>query len=133
MRTSSPTLSERIVCSEIGTFSSIILIEPGLDFAGVVEDSALAAIRPAHVADAHEERRGQAIGRANFHAEQSRFAAETHRANAEFIRGVQNVLLKLVEFGIRIPIIETAQELLLRKFVADRAIAADANAEDAGA
>src|ERR1044072_9531660 len=106
-----------MVRSRIGTFSSIILVEPGLDFAGVVEDSALAAIGPAHVADADEEGGGEAIGLADFYAEQGGFAAETRGSDAEFVRGVQNVLLEFVEIGIGIAIVEAAEELLLGIFV----------------
>src|ERR1041385_5570851 len=88
-------------------------------------------IRPAHVAHADEIRRRQTIQHADFCAEQRRLAAETHWADAEFVRGLDDILFELVEFGIRIAVIELAQELLLGKFVARRAVAADAHAENA--
>src|SRR6266540_776136 len=68
IRTSSRTFSAQIFSFENGAFSSIISVEPGLNFAVGVEDGALAAIGPAHVTDADEVRGGQTIGRADFYA-----------------------------------------------------------------
>src|SRR5690348_1792946 len=109
--TGSPTLRERIFSSVKGRLREIISIQPFLDCAGAVEGGALAAVSPTHVADADKEGGGQSIGRADLHAEQSGFAAKTHRSDSEFIRGVQHVLLELIEFGNGIAICEHAQEL----------------------
>src|SRR5688572_9982965 len=131
--TSSPTLSERIFSSVNGRVTGIILIKPLLDFAGLAERCALAAIRPAHVADADKEGGGKAIGGADFYAEQRRFSAEAHGPNAEFVGGAEDIALKFGQFLGGIGVVESAEELLFREFVASGAIAANADAEDAGA
>src|SRR3954462_15471700 len=87
IKTSSPTFNDRTVCSEMGIFSSIISVEPGLDRAIFGEDSALAPIGPAHIADADEKGGGQAIDRANLDAQQGSLAAETHWSNAKLVGG----------------------------------------------
>ena len=107
------------------------LIKPFLNFTIRIQRHALTPIRPAHVADAHEKGRGQAVRRANLHAQQRRLAAESHRADAEFVRRLQDVLLERVEFGDRIAVGDQPQELRLAHLVARRAVAADAHAEDA--
>ena len=93
---------------------------------------ALAAIGPAHVADADEIGRRQAVRHTNFHAQQRRLAAKTHRADAEFVGRLQNVLLQLVQFRIR----DCGRRIsrrnwVLLNLVAGRAVAADAHAENA--
>ena len=87
--------------------------------------------RPAHVAHAHEIRRRHAIGRADFHAKQRGLAAETHRADAEFVRRFQNVLLQRVELWLRITVVEPAEKLRLAQLIAGRAVAADTHTENA--
>src|SRR5688572_1123829 len=131
--TSSPTLSERIFSSVNGRVTGIILIKPLLDFAGLAERCALAAIGPTHVAHADKEGGGKAIGRADFYAEQRGFSAEAHGPNAEFVGGAEDIALELGQFLGGIGVVERAQELLFREFVASGAIAADADTEDAGA
>jgi hypothetical protein len=106
-------------------------IQPLPNFPICIQRHALTPIHPAHVADAHEIGRGQAVRRANLHAQQRRLAAETHRADAEFICCLQNVLLQPVEFGIRIAVVEFAEELRLAQLVAGCTVAADAHTEDA--
>src|SRR6187401_2859881 len=82
--TASPTFSERTSTSSQGVLSFTIRnsVKPAVDFTIAVKLHALPAIRPTHVADAHEERSGQAIGGANLHPEQRRFASKPHRPNA---------------------------------------------------
>src|SRR5436190_24331952 len=96
--TSSPFLSARIFSSVNGAEREIMLVKPLGDFALSVEFDALPTVRPAHVTDADEERRRQAIRRAHFHPEQRCFAAKTHRADAQFIRRLQHILFERVEF-----------------------------------
>src|SRR5512143_1221952 len=106
-------------------------IQPLPDLPVLIQRHTLPSKRPAHVAHADEIRRRQTIQHADLRAKQSRLAAETQRADAEFVRGPDDVLFELVEFRIRIAIVEFAQELLFREFVTGRAIAADAYAENA--
>src|SRR5512139_3176443 len=63
MVTSSPTFSARTAASVTGVESWIIVVsvKPFLDLAGRIECHALAAIGPAHVADADEIRGRQPI------------------------------------------------------------------------
>ena len=88
---------------------------------------------PAHVADTHEIRRRHAVGRADLHAEQCRFAAEPHRADAQLIGSLEDVLLKFVQFRVGIAIVEVAEKFALGELVAGRPVAADAHAENARA
>src|SRR5438552_1292797 len=67
-------------------------VKPLHNFALPVQRHAQPAIRPAHVTDAHEIGRRQTIDRANLHAQQSRFAPEAHRPNAQRVRRFQYVL-----------------------------------------
>src|SRR5688500_14548582 len=115
--TSSPTLSERIFSSVNGRVTGIILVQPLLDFPGLTKGCALAAIGPAHVADADEEGGGKAIGSADFYAEQRGFAAEAHRPNAEFVGGVENIAFEFGEFLGGVGVVERAEELLFGEFV----------------
>src|SRR6185369_18081948 len=85
--TASPTFSERISPSSHGVVSFAISIEPSLNLTGA-QLHALAPIRPAHVTDADKVGHQQPIRSADFHAEQNRLAAETHRPDAEFVRRV---------------------------------------------
>ena len=96
-----------------------------------IQRHALTPERPAHVADAHEKGRGQPVCRANFHAQQGRLAAKTHRADAEFVRGFQNVLLQRVKLRHRIAVGNQPQKLRLAHLVARCTVAADAHAENA--
>ena len=88
---------------------------------------------PAHVADTHEIRRRHPVGRADFNAEQRRFSTKPHRADAQLIGCFKDVLLKFVQFGIGIGIVEFAEKLALRKLVAGRPVATDAHSEYAWA
>src|SRR6185369_9878847 len=133
MRTSSPTLSERTLASEMGVVREIILIKPFFNFSLGAQRDALAAISPTHIADAHEEGGGQTVQDADLGAEQGGLAAETHRADAQFVCGIDDVFFEFIEFGVGIAVVEFPQELLLGRLVTGGAIAADANAEDARA
>src|SRR5688572_5618467 len=106
--TGSPTFSERMSASSQGVLSFIMpnSVKPAVDLTIAVKLHALTSIRPAHVADAHKKRGRKAIGGANLHAEQGRFAAESHRADAKFVRRVQDVLLEFVQFGNRVAVFE---------------------------
>src|ERR1035437_7838255 len=106
-------------------------VKPFLDLAVRVERHALAAIRPAHVADADKIGCGQAIEHADFGAQQGGLAAKTHWSNTELIRRLDDVALQLVALGVWVAIIESAQELLLRILIAGGSVAADADAENA--
>src|ERR1044071_9406959 len=75
--TSSPTLSARILSSVKGRESLVMSVKPFGDFAVVAQGHALPPVSPAHVTDAHEERRRQPVRRANLHPQQGRLAAET--------------------------------------------------------
>ena len=99
----------------------------------MAERRALAAIGPAHVADADEEGGGKAIGGADLYAEQGGLSAEAHRPDAEFVGSVEDVALEFGEFLGGVGIVERAEKLLLGEFVACGAVTADADAEDAGA
>src|SRR4051794_23251974 len=76
--TMSPTLSLRILSSVKGALSWIISIEPLLDLALRRDLRALAAIGPAHVRDADEIGRRNAVQRADLHAHERGLAAEAH-------------------------------------------------------
>jgi hypothetical protein len=108
-------------------------IQPLFDFTVVVQRDALASIGPAHVTDADEIGSGQTIRGADLHAEQGGLATEAHGADAEFVRGFQDVLLERIELRMGIAVFEFAEELGLAQFVTRSAIAADADAENAGA
>src|SRR5204862_4984893 len=112
IRTSSPTFSARIFSSVKGKEIEImILIQPPLNFSIRIQCHTLPPIRPAHITDAHEKRRWQAIHRADFHTEQSRLAAEAHRPDAQFVGGFQNVLFQRVQFLRRIAVGNQSQKL----------------------
>src|SRR5437763_635347 len=108
-------------------------VQPFAHLAVRVEIRTAAAIRPAHVRDADEVRRRQPVLRADLARQQSRVAAESHRADAALIRFVDNARFERGELRVVIRVVELAQELLLREVVAGGAVAADADAEDSGA
>src|SRR6266567_2146460 len=114
-------------------FGTPFSIQPFHDFPTGVQRHALPAIRPALVADADETGGWQTIDRADSHAEQSRPATKAHRADAQFVGRFQNVLFQRLQFRDRVVIVQEPQKLALGKFVTRGAIAADADAEDAGA
>src|SRR5262249_21953250 len=88
---------------------------------------------PAHVGDGDEERRGEAIDLADLAAEERGLPAEAHRTDAGLIGFLQEASLERGELGIGIGVLHGAEELLFRVGVAGGAVAADANAENAGA
>src|SRR6266540_4724824 len=98
-----------------------------------VEVHAAPAIRPAHVGDRDEERRRQAIERADLAGQQRGVAAEAHRADAGLVRLLHDALLERAELRVVVRVVEEPQELFLGAGVAAAAVAADADAEDAGA
>src|SRR4051794_11468166 len=132
MATESPTWRVRIVASSIGvvSFTRAISIQPLRHAAVHIELRAPAAIRPAHVCDRDEERCWQAIELADFAGQQRGLAAESHRSDAGLIRLLHHARFQVGEDGIRIRVIEHAQELFLREGVPGAAVAADADAED---
>lgn len=97
------------------------------------EDNPLAAEGPAHVADADEVAGRQAVEHADLAAEEGRLAAETHRADAEAVGRFHDVFFQTREGWHAVPVVEMTEELLLGVQIAGRAVAADANPEDAGA
>ena len=96
-----------------------------------IQSHALTPERPAHIAHAHEIRRRHAVRHADFHAQQRRLAAKTHRADAEFVRRFQNVLLQRIQLRLGIAVVQQPEKLRLAQFIARRAVAADAHAQHA--
>src|SRR5208283_5160207 len=129
--TASPTFSARTAASETGVVSVIMSIQPFPDAALLVQRHALAPVGPAHVADADEVGGGQAVEHADFGAQQGGLAAKAHRADTEFVGGLHNILLQLVQFRIWVVVVQSAEKLLLGEFVARRPVAADAHPKDA--
>src|SRR5688572_8716878 len=119
MATSSPTLSARILSSVKGRERGIIAgfgklsrsIQPLRDLAIAIQFDATPAVGPAHVAHADEIRRRHAVRRADLHAQQRGLAAETHRADAEFVGRLEDVLLQRVELRLGIAVVEQPEEL----------------------
>src|ERR1022692_2059347 len=138
MATSSPTCSARIFSSVKGNESSFMessslgpmdhrnagsdrnralpsrpfSIQPFFNPSIGIECHPLATVRPAHIADADKIGGRQSVQHADFRAEQSCPAAETHRTDAEFVGRFDDVLLELGELRIRIVVVELPQELL---------------------
>src|ERR1700758_621264 len=108
-----------------------VLVEPMLDGAFGGEGKSLAAIGPAHVADADKIGSWQAVQHPNLCAEERGFSAKAHWANAQLVRGLDDIVFKFIELGVRVMVIELAQELLFGEFITRGSIAADANAENA--
>src|SRR3954453_10821245 len=135
MATESPTCRLRIVASSIGvgSFTTAISIQPLRHAAMHIELRTPPPICPAHVRDRHEERCRQTIELADLAGQQRGLAAESHRADTGLIRLLDHARFQVGEDGIRIRVIEHAQELFLCETVAGAAVAADADAEDSGA
>src|SRR5215510_13844166 len=106
-----------------GGHYSISLIAPLFNLPFRIEFHTLTPIRPAHVADADEIGGRQTVEDTDFCSEQGRFSAKSHWPDAEFVRGIDDVLLEAIEFWIFVLIIQFAEKLLLRKFVTGGAIA----------
>src|SRR5438067_1336948 len=86
--TASPTLSERIFSSVNGIVSFVMgtkSVEPFLNFSAGLQYHPLPPVGPAHVTDAHKKRGGHSVDGADLHAEQGRFATETHRPDPEIV------------------------------------------------
>jgi hypothetical protein len=109
-----------------------VSVQPLLHVALQVERCSATPERPAHVCDRDEERRRQAIELADLAREQRGLAAEPHRSDARLIRFLDDARFERSQLGIGIRIVHRAQELFLRFAVSRAAIAADADAEDAG-
>src|ERR1039457_4373895 len=118
-------MNNSTILVENGKFNHSRSIQPLPNFPLRIQRHALTTERPAHVADAHEIRRRHAVRRADLHAQQRRLAAKTHRADAEFVRRLQNVLLQRVPLRLGVAVVEPAEKLRLAQFVTRRAVAAD--------
>src|SRR5579884_1549837 len=129
-------------CSEVEQFSFLAVI--ALELAGRliqpfhyvplgVKDDAAPAIGPAHVGDADEKRRRQTIARSDLAAADRQLAAESHRADVELVGLIENPCFQGRQLRYGIGVVQFAEKLLLGELVARRAIAADADAEEARA
>src|SRR5438270_13854914 len=90
-------------------------------------------VRPAHVRDTDEVRRREAVLRADLAGEERGVAAESHRSDAALVRLADDAFLEVAQQRIGVRVVELAEELFLRVRIAGSAVAADADAEDAGA
>src|SRR6185437_6755372 len=96
-----------------------------------VEANAQAAECPAFIGNGHEEARREPVRGCDFAADERYLAAETHRADAEFVSFPHDARFKFRERRIRVYVIESAEELLLGKVITMCAIAANANTQRA--
>ena len=109
-----------------------IAIQPVGDCAGRrVEAHAQPAKRPAFVRHRNEEARRQTIRRHDLAADEGRFPAEAHRADAQLVGLFHDFRFELRERRVGIHVVERAEQLSLCQIVAVRAVAADADADGA--
>ena len=71
--------------------------------------------------------------RTDLAADQRCKPAETHGTDFKFVRIFQNIFFKLRQLGIRIYIVERAEQLLFGKLISGRAVSADRNTDNSDA
>src|ERR1051325_124138 len=108
-------------------------IQPVRNLSLQIEVRAAAAERPAHVGDGDEEGSRKAIELADLAAEKGRFSAEAHRSDSRLIRLLDDARFEPRELLIIVDVVHRPQQLFFRERVTGAAVAADANAENAGA
>src|SRR4030095_903205 len=108
----------------------LVAVEPAFDRAGLrVERDAQTPERPAVVSHRDEEAGGQAIEYADLAADQRRVSAEAHRADAERVGRLHDVIFEFRQLRMRVGVVERAEKLFFRVLVTGRAGGGDTDAD----